>query len=391
MLTLRLAYKNLVNAGTRTWLNVLVTSMSFVFIIMLNGFYTGMLERTKEIVIDTEVAGGVYWHPAYDPDDPFTVDDSHGLVPEPIQAQVDAGKAMPTLMVQGAMYPDGRMITAMLRGVPPDQQVVNIPTAALNDYSGTAIPTLLGSGMTDLTGLAVGDYYTLRWQDALGSYDAQEAEVVATMRVENYKIDLGQVWLPLKRLQEMSALPNEATFVTISQSETLLENSGTWVPHDVNYMVQDMIELVKSKRAGAAIMYVLLLALAALGIFNSQVLAIFQRRREIGSLMALGMARSRVVALFTTEGAMHSLLAFVVGAIWGGPLIYLLATQGVPLPYEAEDIGFVIGNRLVPVYGPSLIIGTTILVAIIVTVVSYLPSRRIAKMNPTEALRGRLG
>jgi ABC-type antimicrobial peptide transport system permease subunit len=43
-----------------------------------------------------------------------------------------------------------------------------------------------------------------------------------------------------------------------------------------------------------------------------------------------------------------------------------------------------------PVYSAGLIVTTVFIVFMTTTVVSYLPSRKIAKMNPTEALRGKL-
>jgi ABC-type antimicrobial peptide transport system permease subunit len=47
-------------------------------------------------------------------------------------------------------------------------------------------------------------------------------------------------------------------------------------------------------------------------------------------------------------------------------------------------------DTMYPVYSASLVIGTTVLVLLATTIVSYWPSRKIAKMNPTEALRGKL-
>ena len=52
-------------------------------------------------------------------------------------------------------------------------------------------------------------------------------------------------------------------------------------------------------------------------------------------------------------------------------------------------MGFMIAKQLMPIYSLRLIISTTILVFAIVIIVSYLPSRRIAKMKPTDALRGK--
>ena len=138
-----------------------------------------------------------------------------------------------------------------------------------------------------------------------------------------------------------------------------------------------------------SIIYLIFLALAAMGIFNSQVLSIFRRRKEIGTLMALGMPRGRVIGLFTTEGGLHSLLALVLAALYGGPFLYWTAVHGIPLPIDYAEIGMLISQRMVSVYPVGLFVSTTLLVTLIVTIVSYLPARKIAKMKPTEAITGR--
>lgn len=391
MLTFKLALKNLIGAGTRTWLNVAVTSFSFVLIIFMGGMYQGFLEHASQVIIETAVAGGAYWHPAYDPDDPFTLENSHGPMPEAVAVQVSAGDAMPILVTQGSIYPDGRMTPVLIKGVPPDQGIVTLPTAVLGEYSGSSIPVLIGAGMAQSVRLSEGDFVTVRWRDASGTYDADEAEVVSIMRVENPGVDAGQIWVPLNRLQMMLGIPGEATYVVVASDAELLAEAGDWEPKPAAFFLREYEAIIESKQSGASILYIMFLALAAMGIFNSQVLSIFRRRKEIGTLMALGMARNRVVGLFTAEGGMHSVLAFVLAVIWGGPLLLYVATTGLPLPYDAEEFGIIMAPRLFGVYSASLIIGTTALVAAIVTLVSYLPSRKIAKMKPTEALSGREG
>ncbi|MCH8328044.1 MAG: FtsX-like permease family protein [Candidatus Marinimicrobia bacterium] len=243
--------------------------------------------------------------------------------------------------------------------------------------------------MAKLLGAGEGDVITIRWRDAYGTYDAADVEISKVMSVENFKVDLGILWLPLAALQEMTGMPGEATYVTVMQGEPLLDTASPWVRKDIMDMLEDMLAVVEAKQSSAAIIYALLLALSALGIFNSQVLAIFQRRKEIGTLMALGMSRQRVVGLFTLEGGIHSVLALILAIIYGAPLLYLTASRGLPLPMDYSDAGFLIGERLFPVYGPRLVAGTTLLVTMIVTIVSYMPSRKIAKMEPTAALRGK--
>ncbi len=390
MLTPVLAKRNLLGAGVRTWLNVTVTSLAFFMIIFTSGLYDGMIAFTKRVTVATEIGGGQYWHPQYDPDDPFSLDDAHGVLPPAILPAVAEGLVMPVLVVPGSVYPQGRVLPVMLKGIPPGQQIVDLPTEVLHATPEGALPVLIGSGMARLGKLAQGDRFVIRWRDAYGSYDAQDAEVVAIMEVENFKVDMGQVWLPLETLRQMAAMPGEASYLVISTDQTLAADGGGWTPRDHDFLLQDIINAVEADQPFAMTLYGILLALAALGIFNGQVLSIFRRRREIGTLMALGMTRSRVVGLFTLEGALHSVLAVLLTAVWGLPLLYLVATRGIPIPYDAETIGIVMGKRMFPVYSAALFGGTVVVVALVVTVVSYLPSRRIAKMNPTEALRGRV-
>ncbi len=389
MLMLKLALKNLLGAGMRTWLNVFVTSLSFFAIIFMTGLYKGIIESAKRIRMDTEVAGGAYWHPRYDPKDPLAWDESHGPLPAPIARQVAAGESMPVLVVQGAMYPAGRMSPVVIKGLPPEQRVVDLPSYTLQGYGGSALPVLLGGAMARSTQLREHDTFTLRWRDAHGTYDAREAEVVAIMQVENMLVDKGQIWVPLEHLRRMVDMPAEATFAIVGQGVPLLAETGDWRARDVNYLLKDYIAMAKSKESSARILYFILLTLAGLGIFNSQVLSIFRRRKEIGTLMALGMSRGRVVGLFTVEGGLHSVLAMALGVAYGAPLLILIAVKGMPLPYNPAEFGLVIGQRLFPVYGPGLILGTTLLVAALVTVVSYIPARKISAMKPTEALSGR--
>ncbi|MFB0515183.1 MAG: ABC transporter permease [Candidatus Neomarinimicrobiota bacterium] len=390
MLTFKLALKNLLGAGTRTWLNVIVTSLSFVYIVFAAGLFQGWLRYAERAVIETEIGGGAYWHPAYDPEDPFTIDDSHGPYPSEVRTQVEAGQGMPVLIIQGSIYTNGRMQPVRIKGIPPGQQAVILPTENLATSTDGAIPVLIGTGMSRSTGLQKGNPLTIRWRDSHGTYDADEGVVVSIFSAENFKIDLGQIWIPLDRLQKMAVMPGEATYVAVAPGATLLTDPGGWRTRTADYLLADVKAIVNAKMPSIGIFLTLFIALACLGIFNSQVLSIFRRRKEIGTLMALGMARSRVVGLFTTEGGLHSLLAVFLAAVWGGPLMLLSHYKGIPMPYDVSDFELIIAQRIFPVYSVGFFIGSIIVVATIVTIVSYLPTRRIAKMEPTEALHGRV-
>ena len=388
----KIAIKNLLGAKLRTWLNVFVTALSFFMIILFSAMYDGMREHAKQVTIDTEIAGGAYWHPEYDPMDPMTFEDAHSIIPRDIKLLVDQKKAVPVLVSQASIYPNGRIMPVIMKGISPEQNIVNMPTDALSGHEEIAIPVLIGKGMASDTKLEVGDVFTIRWLDADRTYDADEGTVVHIMDTENFKLDMGHIWIPLKKAQTMLAMEEEATYVTYAEGLSIVENRDDWITRDVKYLIRDMEALIKADEPNAAIMYIILLCFAAMGIFNAQVLSIFRRGREIGTLMALGMTRTRVVGLFTLEGGLNAFLAAIVTVILFGPLLWYFGTNGIWLGVDYSDgaMGLIVEKYLIPVYSVGLVVTTTIIVSIIVLIVSYLPSRRIARMKPTDALRGKV-
>ena len=385
----KIAFKNLLGARLRTFLNVFVTSISFFMIIFMTGMYDGMRQHAKQVTIDTEIAGGAYWHPMYDPMDPIIFEDSHSILPQEIDALVKRKKAVPILVSQAAIYPNGRIMPVIMKGIDPNQNILNMPTKILGESMDVNIPVLIGKGMANITKLDVGDAFTIRWLDSGGTYDADEGTIVKIMDTENFKLDMGHIWIPIEKAQKMLVMENEVTYVAYEKGLEKIHSPGNWIHRDVDYLIQDIEAAIEADKPGNQIMFAILLSLAAMGIFNAQVLSIFKRGKEIGTLMALGMTRSKVVRLFTIEGGINAVLASALTAFPFGIIFWWTAKHGIPMPMDYTEMGFMIAKQLIPIYSLGLIITTTILVFTIVIIVSYLPSRRIAKMKPTDALRGK--
>ena len=386
---LKLAWRNLAGAGLRTWLNVGVLSFLYVLIIWHQGLFSGMYAQASRDMLRDEVAGGQYWHRAYDPFDPLTLDDSHGPVPPELKDLTGQGLAAPVLIRQGSAYPGGRVQSVLLKGIDPGQKVLGLPTAEL-DQEGETLPVLIGKSMARKSSLQEGDVFTVRWRDARGTFDALDAVVVRIMETNVSTVDNGQLWISRQRLERMTALPGQATLVVVGREVKELPRPQGWVFQSPARLMKDLTDMVNSKRVTSSFMYAILMLLALLAVFDTQILSIFRRRKEIGTIMALGMVRSRVVALFTLEGAMHGLLALVAAAAWGIPVLIWSARKGIPLPGLTEDYGYALAARLFPVYSLGLVGGTVLVVMVTVIIVSYLPSRRISGWKVTEALKGKI-
>lgn len=389
MIIAKLAFKNIYGAGLRTWLNVIALSFSFVAIIFMQGLYNGMNDQIEKATVEAQYAGGQYWQNDYDPYDPLTLNDAHGKIPGDLAKLVAAKKATPILIRQATIYPHGRFQSVFLKGIVPQQNILSIPTSVLtNDKE--SIPALIGSRMAKSAGLKVGDYITIRWRDTNGTFDANEIKIAAVMKTDVSEIDNGQFWIPIEKMREMTAMPGEATIIVLEKGSSFNAEVDHWQYKDLEFLLRDLRALFLTKSIGGSIFYIVLLLLAMLAIFNTQVLSIFRRRKEMGTLMALGMTRSKIIQLFTLEGAIHAVLAAFVAAAYGLPLLIHVARTGYGLPEASDSFGFAMGSRIFPTFTAGLVVATILLVLIVTTIVSYLPTRKIAKLEPTDALRGKL-
>src|SRR6056297_188819 len=98
MVTLKLALKNILGAGLRTWLNVIILSIAFVAIIFTQGFIEGMGNAIVNDMQEMIYAGGQYWHAKYDPHNPLTIDESHGELTPKMRELIKKGKMVPILI-----------------------------------------------------------------------------------------------------------------------------------------------------------------------------------------------------------------------------------------------------------------------------------------------------
>ena len=66
-----------------------------------------------------------------------------------------------------------------------------------------------------------------------------------------------------------------------------------------------------------------------------------------------------------------------------------MSKVGFPIPPADQKMGIALADVIYPVYGIRLVLITILTVIICATIVSYLPARKIAKLNPVLALKGK--
>ncbi|HVX58519.1 MAG TPA: FtsX-like permease family protein [Candidatus Saccharimonadales bacterium] len=123
------------------------------------------------------------------------------------------------------------------------------------------------------------------------------------------------------------------------------------------------------------------LAVAAVGVVNTMIMAILERTREIGVMRAVGARRSTVSRLFTFEA---SLLGFFGGLIGLG-IGYVLTLIANPIINKQLASNGLTATNIISL-PPWLIIGVIVITTFIGMLAGLYPARRAAHLDPVEAL-----
>ena len=113
------------------------------------------------------------------------------------------------------------------------------------------------------------------------------------------------------------------------------------------------------------------LLLAVVGIYAVVSYSVTQRTREIGIRMALGAQRGSLKMMFVRNGLIWGATGAALGLIAAAALSQLMST----LLFEIKPID------------PLTYVGVAIVLLAATAVASYLPARRVTRVNPVDALR----
>jgi ABC-type lipoprotein release transport system permease subunit len=335
----------------------------------------------------TDVAGGHYRTPDFDILSPMEWEDQTFKTPDEISGMLPSDKAE-VLVLQGQIFPNRRLFPVQLRGMEMQQSLLDLPLDKLEEWQAPidgVIPIIIGKQMAGKSHLHIGDGVVLRWRDRFGAVDALDAKVVDVVPLINPRIDEGVVWMRLDHLRKITHRENEVSWVAVKEFQGSIAQTEYQEPE---MLLKDILDLIEQDRKYAVIIWVILIFLAGISVFNTQYLNIFKRQREIGTLMAFGMPPSRVVRLFTMEGSLAAFSAVLVALVLGTIILGWFQSVGLDVSHLAESQIPIRENIFLKIKPLEVIISVLIIVAIMI-LVAWVPVRKISRVDPTQALRGR--
>jgi putative ABC transport system permease protein len=120
-------------------------------------------------------------------------------------------------------------------------------------------------------------------------------------------------------------------------------------------------------------------------IYNTVMMSIVERTREIGALRAIGFARGAVIKMYTQEGFILGVMGGLAGLALGFFAAWLINRANIL--YMPPQVNLYAKIQVMPAHRPLLTGASFVACLFVALVAAFFPARRASRMEIAEALR----
>ena len=323
-------------------------------------------------------------------------------------AGVGSSQAQPEILAAARRIHTGGLITnregsfpVAITGVEPEiEKALSIQAANVSAGrylladDGDAL--FIGQGLAKLLNAGVGDRVTLIGRSADQTMRQRSMTIVGIYDLGMDEAEQGAVFITLAEAQTLYNLRGQVTEVAITlrnvgqEAQLIADLQRALSGYEIDSWATlrpEITETLRTKLAFTTIFGLIVILIASIGILNIQLMAVFERTREMGVLASLGMKAQQMMNLFLWEGLFIGLLGALVGCLLGAGLVGLLGSVGVALPTSGMgELSVLMGSRLYPSIALADTINRGLTVVLIVAAASLYPAWQASRKQPAEAL-----
>lgn len=403
---LRLALRSLLRNRRRSIITLGAVALGVAVVIFAHGFGDGLKQMLIMTQIDNRL-GAIQIHKKgyldareaapleLDLDDPAAIIAKVKAVPGVV--------AVSPRIRFGAILTDGRSSSIVMgEAIDPAQELAVCPgrTADLDKETGHFISAetlrggILGRQLALAFGAKPGSSLTLSASGREGAVNALDLDVTGVTRGASSIFESKRsLVVPLAYAQGLLQMDGRVTelAVRVDDLERVPEVAAalgqilgpdlevsTW--QEVMPYLRDMVNRLGIILNGVS---AVLFFIVIFGVVNTMLMNVYERVREIGTMLAVGVRRSQVLALFLFEAATIGLVGGAGGVVLGLTVTWLSAVRGVSL----TPPGGVFQQIVHPVARLDLAAAALVVAVLGGLLAAAWPARKASLMNPVDALR----
>jgi ABC-type lipoprotein release transport system permease subunit len=401
----RLAWRNIWRHKRRTVIVVLAIGMSMALMMWYDGLIAGFNDAIYGNAIKV-LGGNVQVHAS-------GYHSETGKAPllalADDQAVVKAAEALPQVVAASRRINTGGLVTNRkgafgvgIVGIEPEKELpVNLigQHVAAGKYLAASDQDviLIGKGLADAMEVQVGDRVTLTGRATHNQMRSRTVTIGGIYDLGMGDFEKGSVYISLAEAQDLYGLAGQATEValtlkSIGQEPAVMKAlTPALAGYEFSSWQTEFPELqsaLETKSGVMNIFSIIIIVIAAIGILNMLLMAIYERTREIGILGAFGMKPGQISWLFLLEGGMIGLVGVIFGVALGLAINITLGNVGLDFSSFSSITSYMalINTRIYPSLGIEKLPQRVVTVIIITILFSLLPAFEAAQREPAEAL-----
>ena len=404
-LFLRLAWRNVWRQRRRTFL--IAIGMGFTMALLV--FYDGMIGGFEQAIYGNAIqllGGNIQVHaPGYAEKlgkKPLLPLNDPDAVVRAAETHADVVTASKRIVTGGLVTNREGAFAVSIIGVETDKEIKITPVAGnissgryLNADDGDLI--VVGQGLATAMEIQAGDRITMVGSSTHEQTRQRTMTIVGIYDVGVPSVEKTTVYMSLKEAQDLFGLDGQVTEVVISlkqigQEPPVMDLINASVPgYEVESWetsIPDLKKTMDMKTGVMGVMGVFLLGIAAIGILNLLMMAVFERTREIGIVGALGLKPREITFLFLLEGILIGVMGAVFGAVLGTLINGILGVYGLNYSQFANltEYTALINGNIYPQMVPLKVLEHALTVAVIAALAALYPAMEASRREPAEAL-----
>ncbi len=404
-LYLRIAWRNIWRQRRRTLLIAVGMGVTMSLLV----FYDGLIGGFEQAIYGNAIqllGGNIQVHaPGYNEKagrKPLLPLENPDAVVQVAETQANVVVASKRIVTGGLVTNREGAFSVSIIGVETDKESLVTPVADtitsgryLNPDDGDMI--VIGQGLATAMDIVVGDRITLVGGSAHEQTRQRTMTIVGIYDVGVPSVEKTTIYMSLAEAQQLFGLDGQVTEIVISlkqigQEPGVMSAINSQVPgYEVESWetsIPDLKQTMDMKTGVMGVFGVFMLGIAAIGILNLLLMAVFERTREIGIIGALGLRPGQIMLMFLLEGVLIGVLGAALGAILGTTFNWIFSVVGLDYSQFADltEYTALINGSIYTQLVPLKVLQHAFTVAIIAALAALYPAYEASRREPAEAL-----